>query len=112
MTPQTIRFHYEKPSVCQRSLKFITRLVERLIFVFLLVSIPAAVEADWPRWDGNDPGRNMYSPARSLPDRFDPGKPKPGTDEIDLSTTKNVKWVARLGSQAYGNVVVAAGKVF
>jgi len=67
---------------------------------------------DWPRWGGNDPGRNMYSPAKGLPDRFDPGKPKPGTDDIDLKTTKNVKWVAKLGSQAYGNVVVAAGKVY
>src|SRR5213078_499495 len=27
-------------------------------------------------------------------------------------TAKNVKWVARLGSQAYGNVVVSGGKVF
>jgi outer membrane protein assembly factor BamB len=29
-----------------------------------------------------------------------------------MKTTKNVKWVAKLGSQAYGNVVVAGGKVF
>ena len=67
---------------------------------------------DWPRWGGPDPGRNMYSPTKGLPDRFEPGKPKPGTDTIDMSTTKNVKWVARLGSQAYGNVVVAGCKVF
>jgi len=67
---------------------------------------------DWPRWGGNDPGRNMYSTAKGLPDRFDPGKPKPGTDDIDPKTTKNVKWVTKLGSQAYGNVVVAGGKVF
>ena len=67
---------------------------------------------DWPRWGGPDPGRNMYSPAKGLPDRFDPGKPKSGSEDIDLATTKNVKWVAKLGSQAYGNVVVAGGKVF
>ena len=67
---------------------------------------------DWPRWGGNDPGRNMYSPAKGLPDRFEPGKLKSGTEEIDMSTTKNVKWVAKLGSQAYGNTVVAGGKVF
>ncbi len=71
-----------------------------------------AQSADWPRWGGNDPGRNMYSPAKGLPDRFDPGKPKSGTEDIDMQTTKNVKWVAKLGSQAYGNVVVAGGKVF
>jgi len=82
-----------------------------LFILFSLLIQPLGAQ-DWPRWGGNDPGRNMYSPAKSLPDRFDPGKPKAGTEEIDLSTTKNVKWVAKLGSQAYGNVVVAAGKVF
>ena len=54
----------------------------------------------------------MYSPARGLPVSFDPGKPKPGSDEVDPATTRNVKWVARLGSQSYGNPVVAGGKVF
>ncbi|HEY6168054.1 MAG TPA: PQQ-binding-like beta-propeller repeat protein [Verrucomicrobiae bacterium] len=67
---------------------------------------------DWPQWGGNDPGRNMYSPAKGLPDKFDPGKLKKGTDEVDMATTKNVKWVAKLGSQAYGNVTVSGGKVF
>src|SRR5271165_5171497 len=75
------------------------------------VWLPTAFATDWPRWGGNDPGRNMYSPAKGLPDHFDAGKTKPGTDEIDPKTTKNVKWVAKLGSQAYGNVVVASGKV-
>jgi four helix bundle protein len=83
-----------------------------LILIFLLILISPAQSADWPGWGGNDPGRNMYSPMKGLPDRFDPGKPKSGTEDIDLKTTKNVKWVAKLGSQAYGNVVVAGGKVF
>ncbi len=82
------------------------------ILIVLLILMPATRAADWPRWGGPDPGRNMYSPAKGLPDRFDPGKPKSGTGDIDLTTTKNVKWVAKLGSQAYGNVVVAGGKVF
>lgn len=67
---------------------------------------------DWPQWGGNDPGRNMYSSAKGLPDSFEPGKTKSGTEEIDLATTKNVKWVAKLGSQSYANPVVAGGKVF
>ena len=54
----------------------------------------------------------MYSPAKALPASFDPGKMKKGTEEIDLNTTKNVKWVAKLGSQSYGNVTIAQGKVF
>src|SRR2546425_5453178 len=83
-----------------------------LILIFLLILISPAQSTDWPRWGGSDPGRNMYSPTKGLPDRFDTGKPKPGAEDIDLKTTKNVKWVAKLGSQAYGNVVVASGKVF
>src|SRR6185295_15167280 len=53
-----------------------------------------------------------YSPAKGLPDRFEPGKLKKGTEEIDMLTTKNVNWVAKLGSQSYGNVTIAQGKVF
>ena len=94
---KTIRFDHENLSI--------------LIFLLILIS-PAMAAQDWPRWGGPDPGRNMYSPAKGLPDRFDPGKPKSGTDDIDMNTTRNVKWVAKLGSQAYGNVVVAGGKVF
>ncbi|MEO8426079.1 MAG: protein kinase [Verrucomicrobiota bacterium] len=67
---------------------------------------------DWPAWGGNDPGRNMYSSAKGLPDRFDPGKFIKGTEQVDLATTRNVRWIAKLGSQAYGNVVVSGGKVF
>ncbi len=67
---------------------------------------------DWPSWGGNDPGRNMYSTAKGLPAEFNPGKFKPNTEEIDVSTTKNVKWVVKLGSQTYGNPVVANGKIY
>jgi outer membrane protein assembly factor BamB len=34
------------------------------------------------------------------------------TGEWDSSEAKNIKWVARLGSQTYGNAVVSGGKVF
>src|SRR4051812_29780909 len=71
----------------------------------------ASSGADWPQWGGR-PTRNMYSPEKGLPDRFEPGKPKSGTEEVDMATTKNVKWVAKLGSQSYGNTTVAGGKVF
>ncbi|MSU32429.1 MAG: pyrrolo-quinoline quinone [Pedosphaera sp.] len=67
---------------------------------------------DWPQWGGNDAGRNMYSSAKGLLDRFEPGKLKSGTEEIDLATTKNVKWAVKLGSQSYGNPVVAGGRIF
>lgn len=80
----------------------------------LLLALPARAPlsaSDWPQWGGG-PGRNMVSPETGLPDSFDPGKMKPRTEEVDLSTTRNVKWVAKLGSQAYGNPTVSGGRVF
>jgi outer membrane protein assembly factor BamB len=70
-----------------------------------------ALAAEWPQWGGTAI-RNMYSPEKRLPAVFDPGKFNQGTEEVDLKTTKNVKWVAKLGSQSYGNVTIAGGKVF
>ena len=55
--------------------------------------------ADWPMWGGR-PDRNMVSNMKGLPTTWDIGK------------KQNVKWVAALGSQTYGNPVVADGKVF
>jgi outer membrane protein assembly factor BamB len=53
----------------------------------------------WPMWGGT-PDRNMVSNMKGLP------------GEWDIKTGKNVKWVAKLGSQSYGNPVVADGMVF
>lgn len=53
---------------------------------------------DWPMWGGS-PDRNMVSDATGLP------------TDWDVKTGKNVKWVAALGSQSYGNPVVANGVV-
>lgn len=61
---------------------------------------------------GGSPSRNMVSSEKNLPDTFEPGRYKPNSEEIDMATTKSVKWIAKLGSQAYGNVTVAGGKVF
>lgn len=76
----------------------------------LFVCAPTRAD-DWPQW-GRTSARNMYSPAKGLPERFDPGQTKSGSDETDLATTKNVKYVAKLGTQSYGNATVAQGKVF
>src|SRR5437868_697768 len=50
----------------------------------------ASVRGDWPAWGGPTTARNMYSPEHGLPDRFEPGKNKPGSEEIDLKTAKNL----------------------
>jgi hypothetical protein len=77
----------------------------------LLAAVCSLHAEDWPQWGGNDPGRNMYSPAKGMPATFEPGKFKKNSEDIDLATTKNVKWIAKLGSQTYGNPVVIGGKV-
>ncbi|MGE3309273.1 MAG: PQQ-binding-like beta-propeller repeat protein [Limisphaerales bacterium] len=83
-----------------------------LTLALVAVGLQASTRAqDWAQWGGTL-GRNMYSPEKNLPDRFEPGKFKKGTQDVDLASTKNVKWVAQLGTQSYGNVTIAQGKVF
>ncbi|MBI3417492.1 MAG: PQQ-binding-like beta-propeller repeat protein [Verrucomicrobia bacterium] len=86
--------------------------ITRLIPFVVLAGVLTLRAEDWPQWGGNDPGRNMYSRAKGLPDKFDAGKLKAGSEEVDLKTTKNVKFALKLGSQSYGNPVVAGGKIF
>ena len=63
----------------------------------LTASDPGPTE--WPMWGGT-PDRNMVSNMKGLP------------SDWDVRTKKNIKWVADLGSQTYGNPVVAGGMVF
>src|SRR5687768_6817784 len=79
---------------------------------FAALAVGVTFAGDWPEWGGPDKGRNMFSTEKGLPDRFEPGKFKKGTEEVDMATTKNVKWVGKLGSQSYGNVSIAGGKVY
>jgi len=89
-------------------------LMSRSRLVWTLLVLPLAVAAltwpqplvasdpgtgDWPMWGGT-PDRNMVSNMKGLP------------TDWDIKTKKNVKWMARLGSQSYGNPVVAGGMVF
>lgn len=79
--------------------------------VVALAALPA-LASDWPFW-GRDSSRNMVSPdEKNVVDTWDAGKFKGNTEDVDMATTKNVKWVAKLGSQAYGNCTVSGGKVF
>lgn len=68
---------------------------------------------DWPQWGGsrariNTPsGKNIPTAwevgGKSHPDKKNGGRPP---------NSKNVKWTAALGSESYGNPVVANGKIF
>ena len=53
----------------------------------------------------------MVSSENGLIVDFNPGEMN-DDEVVDMKTTKNVKWVAKLGSQAYGNVTVAGGRVY
>ncbi len=77
----------------------------------ILSAAGTVTAADWPMWC-RSPSRNMASEEKGLPDSWDVGRFKPDTEEVDPSTTRNIKWVAKLGSQAYGNATVSGGKVF
>ncbi|MGE0394583.1 MAG: PQQ-binding-like beta-propeller repeat protein [Vicinamibacterales bacterium] len=76
----------------------------RFTLALLLAAAGTAIHAsdpggtDWPMWGGT-PDRNMVSSMKGLP------------TEWDVKTKKNIKWSAALGSQSYGNPVVANGVV-
>jgi outer membrane protein assembly factor BamB len=79
--------------------------VTRLFVLFAVLSAAQSSPApgtkgvkDWPMWGGS-PDRNMVSDATGLP------------TDWDVKTGRNIKWVAELGSQSYGNPVVANGVV-
>jgi hypothetical protein len=54
---------------------------------------------DWPQWGGWS-GKNNTPDGKNIPIKWD----------IDDGT--NIKWAAKLGSQTYGNPVIANGKVY
>ena len=73
-----------------------------LLAAYALAAAPRAAgtagAGDWPMWGGT-PARNMVSSMTGLPTTW------------DIKSGKNVKWVAKLGSQSYGNPVVGNGVV-
>ena len=83
------------------------RLLALCLTALLLVqerAVPSSESSDpgtgdWPMWGGT-PDRNMVSNMQGLP------------TEWDVFTGEGIKWSAELGSQTYGNPVVAEGMVF
>jgi outer membrane protein assembly factor BamB len=72
--------------------------------LWLLAPLAAAQTAklkkgDWPMWGGT-PDRNMVSDETGIP------------AEWNVKTGKNILWSAPLGSQTYGNPVIAGGKIY
>src|ERR1700682_5891576 len=82
-----------------RLLLFASAFAISLVIASKLVSASDPGNGDWPMWGGT-PDRNMVSNQKGMPTSW------------DVKTRKNVKWVAELGSQSYGNPVIAGGMVF
>ncbi len=66
---------------------------------------------DWAQWGGSSV-RNNVPADTSVPDEWDVGRFDRETGEWQEEESHNIKWVARLGSQTYGNPVIANGKVY
>ena len=74
--------------------------------------VAAAVRgADSPQWGGS-PGRNHVSLEKNIPTEWKVGEFEEKSGRWIRDSAKNVRWVARLGSQTYGTPVVSGGKVF
>ena len=71
----------------------------------------ATPNVDWNQWGGSAQ-RNNTPVGHNIPTEWEIGEFDYRTGEWDPPGAKNIKWVARLGSQTYGNPVVAGGKVF
>ena len=62
-------------------------------------SVAAPPAGTWPMWGGT-PSRNLVSPEKNMPVKW------------DVETGQGVKWVSKLGAQSYGNPVISGGKIF
>lgn len=77
------------------------------VYLAAAISLAAALalsasdpgSGDWPMWGGT-PDRNMVSNMKNPPTAW------------DVASKKNVRWMSAVGSQSYGNPVVAGGTVF
>jgi outer membrane protein assembly factor BamB len=72
--------------------------VSSLLAAVVVAMADPSGSGDWPMWGGT-PTRNMVSSMKGLPTTW------------DIASSKNLKWVAKLGSQSYGNPVVSKGVV-
>ncbi|MEM7199017.1 MAG: PQQ-binding-like beta-propeller repeat protein [Planctomycetota bacterium] len=88
-----------------------TQSLSALAGALLASLLPAQGAGDWPQW-GKDERRNMVANVTDLPDEFEAGQFAGNSDDIDMATTKNIRWIAKLGSQSYGNPTVAGGRVY
>jgi outer membrane protein assembly factor BamB len=66
---------------------------------------------DWNQWGGS-PVRNNTPEGKNIATEWKAGQFDDDTGAWKRETSKNVKWVARLGTKSNGNAAVANGKVY
>ena len=66
---------------------------------------------EWPQWGGSGV-RNNTPVGKNIPTQWDIGGFQRQTNEWIKEDAENIKWVSRVGSQTYGNPVVAAGQIY
>jgi outer membrane protein assembly factor BamB len=69
------------------------------VLLFCIAAFPVFAD-DWLMWGGNAQRNMINTVEKNIPSSW------------DINTGKNIKWKAKLGSQTYGNPVIADGKVF
>lgn len=74
-------------------------MMKLFVFLCLLVGTLAGAE-DWPTWGGSNDRNMINTVEKNIP------------EDWDLASGKNIKWSVDLGSQTYGNPVIAGGRIF
>jgi outer membrane protein assembly factor BamB len=69
------------------------------------------LKEEWAQWGGSS-ARNNTPEGHNIPTEWNIGEIDYRTGTWNPKKSKNVKWVARLGSQTYGNTVVAGGHAY
>jgi outer membrane protein assembly factor BamB len=72
---------------------------------------PVLQPGDWTQWGGNSL-RNNVPIVENVVSDWNPGKFDRKTGKWIDKDAQNIRWVTALGTQTYGNPVVASGKVF
>ncbi|MFZ2643826.1 MAG: PQQ-binding-like beta-propeller repeat protein [Verrucomicrobiia bacterium] len=78
---------------------------------FLAAGAVVASAKDWPEWCGQASRNRAAVSDQKLPDSVDCGELN-DAGEVVLPSTKNVRWVTRIGRRTTGSPVISRSKVF
>jgi len=105
--------HRNRIAACFLGLAFLVSVVVSRVQGDSKAADAGAAEpnVNWSQWGGS-PSRNNTPVGVNIPTQWEVGEFDYKTGAWDSSTAKNIKWVAKVGSQTYGNPVIHNGKIF